>query len=371
MTTPSPSSLSRQLLAWYDVHGRNLPWRAASGQTPDPYTVWISEIMLQQTRVATAEPYYRDFISRWPSLESLARAPLEDVLAAWAGLGYYGRARRLHLCARRLSRAGGKFPVSRDELLALPGIGPYTAAAIAAIAFGARESVVDGNVLRVMARLHGVATPLPAAKAELAALADRMVPDNRAGDYAQALMDLGATVCKPRGPDCRACPWKHSCRAFARGEAHLLPRRAAKPQRPLRLGAAFWAMRNDGSVLLRRRPAEGLLGAMMEVPGTLWRPGEQDREEDWLAEAPFSVRWHRLEGHVHHEFTHFRLQLAVFAARIPDFAPITPSADQTRWVALEALSREALPSLMRKVVRHAAHHWSDKGMQSHGLTSLP
>lgn len=327
--------------------------------------------MLQQTRVATVKPYYRDFMSRWPSLESLAQSTLEDVLVAWAGLGYYGRARKLHQCARQLSDAGGEFPKTRDELLALPGIGPYTAAAIAAIAFGERESAVDGNVLRIMARLHEVATPLPKARAELTALAGELVPVRRAGDYAQALMDLGATVCTTRKPRCGICPWSVSCRAFAHGEANLLPRRIAKPKRPLRFGAVFWAMRDDGAVLLRRRPDEGLLGGMMEIPGSEWHLGERAREEDWLAEAPFSVDWCRLEGHVSHGFTHFRLHLVVLAARILISARHTPLPENTRWVANDALAEEALPSLMRKVVRHVAQYWNDERMLPHAHASLP
>ena len=354
MSVSSSSSLPRRLLKWYDAHARRLPWRATSGKTPDPYTVWLSEVMLQQTRVATVEPYYHAFLKRWPSLESLAGASLEEVLAAWAGLGYYSRARKLHQCARHLQENhGGKFPQTYDGLLELPGIGPYSAAAIAAIAFGKRESVVDGNVLRVMARLHGVQTPLPKAKKELSTLAGEMVPKRRAGDYAQALMDLGAMVCTPRSPDCPICPWKKSCAAHAAGEAHLLPRRAAKPERPLRYGAAFWAMRKDGSVLLERRPENGLLGAMMQVPGTEWRLGEQAREEDWLTEAPFRVQWSRLEGEVSHGFTHFRLRLVVYAAKVS-----SSKAKQGRWVAADDLAAEALPSLMRKVARHVAQHWS-------------
>ena len=344
------SSLPRRLLKWYDAHARDLPWRFRDGETPDPYTVWLSEIMLQQTRVATVEPYYRKFLKRWSTLESLANASLDDVLAMWAGLGYYTRARKLHECAQKIHKHhGGRFPRTYKELLALPGIGPYTAAAISTIAFGARESVVDGNVLRVMARLHGIRTPLPKAKKELGELAASMIPTRRTGDYAQALMDLGSLVCVPRKPNCPTCPWKRDCIALARGEANLLPKRSSKPARALRSGAVFWAQRRDGSVLLHRREARGLLGGMLEFPGSEWRPGEQAREEDWLAEAPFRVQWQRLAGEVSHGFTHFQLRLVVYAAKV--------SATRGYWVAADALEAEALPSLMRKVARHVESNW--------------
>lgn len=346
-----PTTLPQRLLKWYDAHARDLPWRVHGGEIPDPYAVWLSEIMLQQTRVAAVVPYYRKFLNRWPSLESLANASLDDVLAMWAGLGYYTRARKLHECAREIQKNhDGKFPRTYKALLALPGIGPYSAAAISTIAFGAHENVVDGNVLRVMARLHGIRTPLPRAKKELGELASLMVPTRRAGDYAQALMDLGATVCVPRKPACPACPWKRDCIALARGEANQLPKRSAKPVRALRNGAVFWAQRRDGSVLLRRREDRGLLGGMLEFPGSEWHLGEQAREEDWLAEAPFRVRWQRLAGEVSHGFTHFRLRLVVYAAIV--------SARQGRWFDIGALEAEALPSVMRKVARHVERNWN-------------
>ena len=345
---------ARHLLVWYDRHGRSLPWRVEPGEMPDAYKVWLAEIMLQQTRVATVAPRYRAFVERFPSLQTLAAAPLQDVLAAWAGLGYYARARKLHQCARRIvQQHGGVFPRSMDALLALPGIGAYTAAAVAAIAFGQRQSAVDGNVLRVMARLYGIHTPLPKAGKELAARAAALVPARRAGDYAQALMDLGATVCTPRKPDCPACPWRSSCQAHAGGEAHLLPKRVARPERPLRQGAVFWVQNRHGQVLLRQRPEDGLLGGMMEFPGTQWHSGAQANAEDWHTETPFHARWSRLEGHVSHGFTHFRLHLTVYAARVTKRAP----PPHMRWVALDALHREALPSLMRKVADHVTRHW--------------
>lgn len=348
----SSRTLPRRLLAWYDAHRRDLPWRNAS-HTADPYRVWLAEIMLQQTRVATIAPRYEAFLARFPTLADLSAAPLEEVLAAWSGLGYYARARKLHECARLLvEQHGGRFPRQAAALRALPGIGPYTAAAIAAIAFGQAECVVDGNVLRVMARLHGVETPLPQARGVLESHAAALTPRARPGDYAQALMDLGATVCAPRKPNCPACPWRAACQAHARGVVRHLPRRAAKPERPLRRGAIFWIWRNDGAVLMRRRPANGLLGGMMEFPGSDWRPDKPREEAVWLAEAPCfgsSLSWERLDGLVSHGFTHFRLELTVYAARVPRGR--RPPAGM-RWVGEEALADEALPSLMRKVARH-------------------
>lgn len=350
----SRAKLPRRLLAWYDSHRRDLPWRKTS-HTADPYRVWLAETMLQQTRVATIAPRYEAFLSRFPTLTALAAAPVEEVLAAWAGLGYYARARKLHECACLLAEQhGGRFPRQATSLRALPGIGPYTAAAVAAIAFEQAECVVDGNVLRVMARLHCVETPLPQARSILESHAAALTPRARPGDYAQALMDLGATVCKPRKPNCPACPWRTACQAHARGVASDLPRRAPKPQRPLRHGAIFWLRRADGAVLMRRRPAKGLLGGMMEFPGSDWRPDKPREEAMWLAEAPCfgsPLAWERLDGLVSHGFTHFRLELVVYAARLPRRK--RPPAGM-RWVPWEALDAEALPSLMRKVARRAA-----------------
>jgi A/G-specific adenine glycosylase len=336
------------LLSWYDRNRRILPWRAAPGETADPYRVWLSEVMLQQTTVPAVIPYFNAFVARWPDVAALAAAPADDIMQAWAGLGYYARARNLHDCARVVARwRGGRFPEDEATLRELPGVGAYTAAAIAAIAFGRRAVVVDGNVERVMARLFAVTRPLPAAKAELVALADRLTPDRRPGDYAQAVMDLGAGVCTPRAPACGICPWMEPCRARAEGIAESLPAKSPKPERPLRRGIAFWTVRKDGAVLLRRRPPEGLLGGMIEVPSTPWRP------EPWTlaaaaAEAPLAAEWRLLPGVIRHGFTHFRLELAVAVGRAE--ARALPYG---LWYGLDRLADLALPTVMRKVVGHA------------------
>jgi A/G-specific adenine glycosylase len=345
------------LLAWYDRHRRTLPWRAARGERADPYRVWLSEIMLQQTTVRAVAPYYARFLARWSDVRALAAAPLEDVLKAWAGLGYYARARNLHACARAVAeRHGGEFPASEIELRALPGIGDYTAAAIAAIAFDASTSPVDGNIERVIARLFAVAEPLPGAKPELRRLARELTPQHGAGDFAQAMMDLGATICTPKKPACALCPWNEGCAARARGEAEMFPRRVPKREGDLRRGAAFVAHRTDGHVLVRTRPAKGLLGGMTEVPTTQWSKDFQDGEA--LASAPrfagigarTRIAWRRTTGVVRHVFTHFPLELAVYAADVP---ARTPAPAGTRWVPLDEISGEALPTLMRKVIAHA------------------
>src|SRR5947199_697378 len=248
------------VLAWYDRHRRELPWRALPGETADPYRVWLSEIMLQQTTVVTVAPYFARFVARWPDVRSLAAANLDEVLHEWQGLGYYARARNLHACARVVvERHGGDFPDDPAALRALPGIGDYTAAAIAAIAFDHPSAAVDGNVERVVARLLAIDEPLPQAKPKLRALAAALVPERRAGDFAQALMDLGAVLCTPRRPRCVLCPWRERCAAAAAGIAEELPVMAEKPQRPLRYGVAFWLARADGPVIPRPRSEHGLL----------------------------------------------------------------------------------------------------------------
>jgi A/G-specific adenine glycosylase len=351
--TPRETPQSADLLAWYDRHRRSLPWRARPGERPDPYRVWLSEIMLQQTTVKAVAPYFVRFLARWPTAQALAAAPLDDVLRLWAGLGYYARARHLHACAKAVvERYGGRFPASEAELGALPGIGPYTAAAIAAIAFDAPAAAVDGNVERVVARLFAVEEELPAAKADIRSLAERLIPATRAGDFAQALMDLGATICTPKRPACSLCPWMGACAARLRGDPEAFPRKAPKAQGRLRRGAAFVAVRADGCVLLRSRPPKGLLGGMTEVPTSEWTHDFDER--DALAGAPALPRakphWRRLPGAVTHVFTHFPLELAVYAAEVP---ASTRAPAGARWVALAALAGEALPNVMRKVLAHA------------------
>ena len=337
------------LLAWYDRARRRLPWRAAPGDRADPYRVWLSEVMLQQTTVATVGPYFEDFLAAWPTVAALAAAPLDAVLARWAGLGYYARARNLHACARHVARhLGGRFPDSEEGLRALPGIGAYTAAAIAAIAFDHPATVVDGNVERVVARLFAIETPMPTAKPELRRIGESLVPPDRPGDFAQALMDLGATICTPRKPSCVLCPWRPSCRGLALGIADTLPRKAEKAVRPHRTGIAFWLVDETGAVLLRRRAEKGLLGGMMEVPSTPWTavlPGEAEAQ----SAAPVATSWRPLPGQVRHVFTHFELTLTIWAGHVrgrgdPKFGV---------WVMPDRFGEYALPSLMMKVVRHA------------------
>ncbi len=319
----------------------------AAGRRADPYAVWLSEIMLQQTTVASVVGYFNTFMARWPSVEALAGARLGDVLAAWAGLGYYARARNLHACAKIVAeRHGGRFPREEARLLELPGVGPYTAAAIAAIAFDAPCVARDGNVERVVARLFAVAEPLPGARATITAHARSFLARERPGDFAQALMDLGATVCAPRGPDCGRCPLETACAARKTGTQLNFPVKPAKKARPHRRGAAFVLLCGE-SVLLRGRPAKGLLGGMSEFPST---PLSADLEpEGWAVHAPVAAAWREIEGEVRHVFTHFSLELKVFTAKATAMEP----APGARWTKVTRLGGEALPTLMRKVAVHA------------------
>ena len=349
--TPQPEHASR-LLAWYDRHRRTLPWRAPAGARTEPYLVWLSEIMLQQTTVATVGDYFRKFVERWPTVQALAAAPIDDVLSAWAGLGYYARARNLHACARTVAeRHDGLFPETEEGLRALPGIGPYTSAAIRAIAFDHPASAVDGNVERVIARLFAIRTPLPDAKPEIQMRAASLVPQQRAGDYAQAMMDLGATVCTPRSPRCVICPLMKTCRARKEGIAEELPARAPKAQKPTRRGLAFVLANRDGAILLRKRPARGLLGGMDEVPSSPWREGRLVIA-DALAEAPVPAKWKVLDGGVRHTFTHFHLELAVARATATT-SRLAKLAPGSAWVEIDKLDERALPTVMRKVIAHA------------------
>ena len=322
-----------------------MPWRALPGETPDPYRVWLSEIMLQQTTVAAVVPYFNRFLSRFPTVEDLAAADPGAVMEAWAGLGYYARARNLHACAKAVAAAGG-FPQTLDGLRALPGIGPYTAAAIASIAFGIPVVPVDGNVERVAARIADIRTPLPAAKPLIAAAAAGLGADPdataRPSDFTQALFDLGATVCTPRAPLCALCPWMLPCRARAAGDPERLPVKAAKAARPVRYGAHFWLQDAAGRVLLRRRPASGLLGGMIELPGTAWRPAAWE-EADALAEAPQPAEW-RLAGRARHGFTHFELFIDVYAAAVASIGA------EGLLVPEPSLAEAALPTVMRRCI---------------------
>lgn len=319
------------LLSWYAVDKRRLPWRAEPGERPEPYRVWLSEIMLQQTTVAAVIPYYEKFTRRWPNVEALAAAADEDVMSAWAGLGYYARARNLLACARTVaSEHGGVFPDAEDELRKLPGIGRYTAAAIVAIAFGRRAVVVDGNVERVVSRLFAVEQALPGARETLYALTDRLTPEKGAGDFAQAMMDLGSAICTPRSPDCGHCPLSLSCEAYRRGDPERFPIKAAKAPRPRRQDVAYW-LEHDGEVLLVRRPAKGLLGGMLALP---------------TGEAPAAAEW-REAGSVEHVFTHFALTMRLLCA----------SAGERRegiWWPVERLDEAGLPTLFGKLAARGA-----------------
>ncbi|TAN51048.1 MAG: A/G-specific adenine glycosylase [Rhodospirillales bacterium] len=330
----------RPLLAWYDAHRRDLPWRA----TTDPYCVWLSEIMLQQTTVSTVMGYFQRFLHRWPTVEALAQAPLDEVLAQWAGLGYYARARKLHECARLIAneRDGG-FPQTIEALEALPGVGPYTARAVAAIAFGVDTVPLDGNIERVTARLFAVLEPLPKAKPHLARLAQTLAVRERPGDLAQALMDLGSAICTPTSPACPQCPIRKDCKANAEGIAASLPKREKRAERPTRHGTVFLAQRRtDGAILLRKRPEKGLLGGMLELPGTAWRATPWTLEEA-LAFAPSGKGWAHA-GQVRHVFTHFALRLQVMTG----FA--TSLSRGCFWAKPEDWHQLALPTLMRKAI---------------------
>lgn len=339
---------ANRLLGWYGAHARVLPWRAPPKSPPsDPYHVWLSEIMLQQTTVASVIPYFKRFIERWPTVIDLANASLEDILQAWAGLGYYARARNLHACAKKIaSDYRGRFPEEEAQLRTLPGIGEYTAAAIAAIAFGQRTTVVDGNVERVIARLFTVNTPLPlpAAKRELKELAEHVTPLQRAGDYAQAMMDLGATICTPRRPRCDQCPLSGGCLAFKLGNPENWPIKTPKPAKPTRQGLAFW-LESGGSVWLRRRPAKGLLGGLPEFPSTSWQVDLDIKSA--LAAPPLEANWELKAGTVHHTFTHFHLTMSVAHARLRQPVNLVEGF----WHPIESLKNIGLPTLMIKVMK--------------------
>jgi A/G-specific adenine glycosylase len=348
----APGARSERLFEWYDRHARALPWRVlpaerAAGKQADPYHIWLSEVMLQQTTVATVKAYYGKFLRLWPTVEALASAPTEAVMGAWAGLGYYARARNLHACAKAVAAEhGGRFPATETGLRTLPGIGEYTAAAIAAIAFDVPAAVVDGNIERVVTRLHAIDTPLPAGKALVKAHVAGMTPSRRPGDFAQAMMDLGATICTPRRPACVLCPLSEGCLARIAGTMELYPVKAAKKPKPARQGAAFVAVRaGDGAIFLRRRPETGMLGGMDEPPTTEW--GVRRDGATGAGAAPFPAAWTRA-GSVVHVFTHFQLTLEVWRADVADAA-----GAEGRFVTPAGLVAVALPTLMKKAIELA------------------
>ena len=336
--------LSDDLLAWYDRHARDLPWRIspaarAAGARPDPYRIWLSEVMLQQTTVAAVREYFHKFTTIWPSVQDLAAAADADVMAAWAGLGYYARARNLLKCARVVTEEhDGQFPDTFDALLKLPGVGPYTAAAIAAIAFDRPATVLDGNVERVMARMHDIHDPLPGVKPQLMTLATTFTPAQRPGDYAQAVMDLGATICTPRNPACGICPWRDPCAARKAGTAPDLPRKSPKKAQPVRHGIAYVVRRPDGAWLLETRPESGLLGGMLAFPTTDW-------SDDPQPDPPIAADWTDAGTEARHTFTHFHLRLRILTATVPqDTDPIRGT-----FLPHHEFRPAALPTAMRKV----------------------
>lgn len=367
MTLSPPKA--QELLAWYDRHRRELPWRVtpdmrATGVVNDPYHVWLSEVMLQQTTVAAVKAYFEKFVRLWPRVEDLAAADAEDVMKAWAGLGYYARARNLKKCAEEVaSQHGGRFPQTSDELRALPGIGDYTSAAIAAIAFDEPAPVMDGNVERVIARIFRIGEALPSAKPIFRRHLATLTPQQRPGDFAQAMMDLGATICTPKRPACALCPWRENCRAMREGDPELYPVKSGKKAKPLRSGAAYVAVDGGCHLLLRKRPPEGLLGGMSEVPTTAWTSNRDGATG--IDHAPFAANWQPC-GTVTHVFTHFELRLSVYRADVErseveaerGAAAFTQQDAKARsdngfWVPVTNLDGEALPTVMKKAISAA------------------
>lgn len=352
MLNSTTSDRSTILLHWYDRHHRVLPWRVspaeqASGVSPAPYRVWLSEIMLQQTTVEAVKSYFTKFVERWPAVQDMARASEDDILRAWAGLGYYSRARNLKKCADVIvHQHGGRFPDNALALKELPGIGDYTSAAIAAIAFGEAVAVVDGNVERVIARLYAIDTPLPAAKTEIRARMGQLTPASRPGDFAQAMMDLGATICTPRRPACAICPLNDGCLALTSRDPEEFPVKAPKAEKPIRTGAAFIAIAEDGSIFLRKRKGEGLLAGMTEVPGSHWTARIDG--DATIAAAPFPAQW-TASGSITHVFTHFELRLSVYRS---DNVGKAASTDGW-WSRPDELPDEALPTVMKKAITAA------------------
>jgi A/G-specific adenine glycosylase len=349
------ADIQAALLTWYDTHARDLPWRVApaalaDGQRPDPYAVWLSEIMLQQTTVAAVRDYFHRFTARWPTVQDLAAAEDADVMAEWAGLGYYARARNLLKCARAVAfELGGTFPETEDGLQALPGIGPYTAAAIASIAFDRPAPVLDGNIERVMSRLFAVTDPLPGSKPTLKALAGRLTPDQRPGCHAQALMDLGATICTPKSPACGICPLMQGCEGRRTGIAPDLPAKAPKKAKPVRYGIAYLVRRTDGAFLLETRPPSGLLGSMLGWPCSDWGEGEP------APAPPVSADWSDPRLEVRHTFTHFHLRLSLRLAVVD----ASTAPERGDFMDKHAFRPDALPTVMRKAFDLSRDLWSD------------
>ncbi len=340
------------LLSWYDQHRRVMPWRVKSGQTPNSYHVWLSEIMLQQTTVMTVSPYFKKFIQRWPTIEDLAKASENDILTEWAGLGYYSRARNLHKCALKIiNEFGGQFPQDIATLKSFPGVGEYTANAIRAIAFDQPATVVDGNVERVVSRLFAVETPLVKAKKEIKLRAEELSSKNRPADYAQAIMDLGATICTPRNPKCLLCPWQNGCRAFHLKNQEKYPIKLPKKKRPKKQTTAFIIINDQGKIFLRRRPDKGLLAGMMEVPSTNWQENKSEKPPGFLKKG---TQYQKLPGKLKHVFTHFELIVDVVVVEGKNTKDI-----EGVWVNKDQMDRLALPTLMKKIIAHADHSLSD------------
>jgi A/G-specific adenine glycosylase len=336
--------LEQKLLDWYDKHRRVLPWRAKQGMLPNPYHVWLSEIMLQQTTVATVQDYFKNFLSAWPRIDDLAKASLDEIFHKWQGLGYYARARNLHKCAQTLVKNfDGKLPCSESVLLSLPGIGSYTAAAIAAIAYNEPIIPVDGNVIRVFSRIYAVQTPLPVLKHEIQVLAKTLVPSHRHGDFAQALMDLGSMVCRPRNPQCTVCPLQKVCQGYQAGIVKLLPRAGIKKAKPTRYGVVFWIENSQGQILLEKRPEKGLLGGLMGLPTTLWQEILEPFETEITKTPCLAENWECIPIQVHHTFTHFHLVLQIARGKT-----LTPC--KGIWCAPCKLGHYAFPTLMKKVI---------------------
>ena len=342
------TNLGVSILSWYDGAARDLPWRSRGACVSEPYHVWLSEIMLQQTKVQTVIPYFKFFLERWPTVDGMARANLDDILHAWQGLGYYARARNLHKCAIVVAdEYGGGFPRTESQLLKLPGVGPYTAAAIAAIAFNIPTVPVDGNIERVISRLHSIKEPVRQNKDQIRALATKILPKDHPSNFAQALMDLGANICRPKYPSCEKCPLAMACTAFKSGFPELYPVKLPQRHKPTRHGVAFWLQNAKHDIWMRKRPPRGLLGGMIEVPSTDWRK-ELWTEAEIRELAPSNIKWSIREGFVSHTFTHFHLHITVWAG----ITSSNTNADGF-WSAPNQFSELALPTLMKKIVSHA------------------